>query len=51
MQPLIDEDAIGGLKFSACLPENLAIEMLEQRQADTNSTRKTLEAKERYVSG
>ena len=48
---MIDEDAIEGLKFSECLPVHLAIEMLEQRLSDTDSTRKTLEQDERYVSG
>jgi ATP-dependent helicase Lhr and Lhr-like helicase len=51
MRPLIDEDAIGGLKFSACLPDHLAVEMLEQRLSDTESTWRTLEQNERYVTG
>jgi ATP-dependent Lhr-like helicase len=50
-RPLIDQDAIEGLKFSECLPDHLAIEMLEQRLSDTESTKKTLEQEERYVSG
>jgi len=51
LRPSIDEEAINGLKFSACLPDHLSIEMLEQRLADTGSMRKTLEEDERCVSG
>ena len=51
IRPVIDEDAIEGLKFSECLPDHLAVEMLEQRLSDTESTRKTLEQTERYVAG
>ena len=51
IRPVIDEDAIEGLKFSECLPDHLAVEMLEQRLSDTESTRKTLEQNERYVAG
>jgi ATP-dependent Lhr-like helicase len=51
IRPFIDEDAIEGLKFSECLPDHLAIEMLEQRLCDVESTKKTLEQNERYVSG
>jgi ATP-dependent helicase Lhr and Lhr-like helicase len=51
LRPSIDEEAIKGLKFSACLPDHLSIEMLEQRLADTDSTKKTLEENARYVSG
>ena len=51
IRPVIDEDAIEGLKFSECLPNHLAVEMLEQRLSDTESTRKTLEQTERYVAG
>jgi ATP-dependent Lhr-like helicase len=51
IRPAIDEDAIEGLKFSECLPVQLAIEMLERRLSDTVSTNKTLEQYERYVAG
>lgn len=51
MRPAINEDAIGGLKFSACLPSHLAVETLEQRLVDTDATRKTLEQNERYITG
>jgi len=51
IRPVIDEDAFEGLKFSECLPDHLAVEMLEQRLSDAESTKKTLEQNERYVSG
>jgi ATP-dependent Lhr-like helicase len=34
LRPMIDENAVAGLKFSACLPPHLAVEMLERRVAD-----------------
>lgn len=42
MYPTVDEAAIDGLKFSECLPKELAIEMLERRLHDTEATRHTL---------
>src|SRR5205085_12561565 len=51
LRPVIDQDAIEGLKFSDCLSDRLAIEMLEQRLSDAESTKKTLEQNVRYVSG
>jgi ATP-dependent Lhr-like helicase len=50
LRPLVNEDAIGGLKFSQCLPKHLAIEMLEKRLADPDSTRRILEQKIRFVT-
>jgi ATP-dependent Lhr-like helicase len=51
LRPFIDADAVGGLKFSECLPDHLAIAMLEQRLSDAESTRKTLEQNESYPPG
>ena len=51
MRPVVDESAIDGLKFSECLPERFAVEMLEHRLTDTEAIIKTLAQKERYVSG
>ena len=51
MRPLIDEDAIDGLKFSECLPKSLAIEMLETRMFDAEATSKSLEQRVRFVAG
>ena len=50
IRPVVDQDAIEGLKFSECLPDHLAVEMLERRLSDTDSVRKTLEQYERYVA-
>jgi ATP-dependent helicase Lhr and Lhr-like helicase len=51
MAPTVDENAIGGLKFSECLPERFAVEMLEHRLSDMGSTIKILDQKRRYVAG
>lgn len=40
--PEIDNAAISGLKFSECLPEHLAIEMLQRRSTDEEALRETL---------
>lgn len=42
MRPAVDSFAIDGLKFSACLPIELAREMLERRMQDQESTRHVL---------
>jgi ATP-dependent Lhr-like helicase len=39
LRPMIDEKAIEGFKFSACLPPRLAIEMLERRMADNDGAK------------
>ena len=49
MYPAVDEAAIDGLKFSECLPNDLAIEMLERRLQDTEATRHILEEDVRFV--
>ena len=49
--PAVDEDAIGVLKFSNCLPEHFAVEMLEHRLSDEESTIKILDHEVRYESG
>jgi ATP-dependent Lhr-like helicase len=49
MRPVVDEAAIEGLKFSACLPIDLASEMLECRLQDRDSTRRVLDEKVRFV--
>jgi ATP-dependent Lhr-like helicase len=51
MAPTVDEDAIGGLKFSECLPQRFAVEMLKHRLSDRKSTIKILDQKRKYVSG
>jgi ATP-dependent Lhr-like helicase len=42
LRPAIDEKAVEGLKFSACLPPQLAIEMLERRMADLHGAKLVL---------
>ncbi|MCA9063024.1 MAG: ATP-dependent helicase, partial [Planctomycetaceae bacterium] len=42
MRPAVDEAAIDGLKFSECLPVDLATEMLERRLQDLQATRRVL---------
>ena len=49
MYPEIDDSAIDGLKFSECLPNDLAIEMLERRLQDTEATRHVLQEKVRSI--
>ena len=50
LRPRVDEGAIAGLKFAECLPAELAVEMLERRLVDIESTEKTLRQSERYVA-
>jgi len=50
MYPSIEEQAIDGLKFSECLPRELAIEMLEHRLQDSESTRKLFQQPVRFVT-
>ncbi|MEZ6051286.1 MAG: DEAD/DEAH box helicase [Planctomycetaceae bacterium] len=49
MRPIVDEAAIEGLKFSECLPIDLATEMLERRLQDQESTQRVLEEHVRCV--
>ncbi len=49
MRPAVDEAAIDGLKFSECLPIDLATEMLERRLQEPEATRRVLEEHVRFV--
>ncbi len=49
MRPAIDEAAIDGLKFSECLPTELAIEMLESRLQEPEATRHVLKKDVRFL--
>ena len=51
MRAAVDEDAVDGLKFSECLPGDLAIEMLERRLQDPDSTRRILGQRVRFLDG
>lgn len=49
MRPAVDAAAIDGLKFSECLPIELATEMLERRLQDPGTTRRVLEEYVRFL--
>lgn len=49
--PLIDEDALDGLKFSVCLPPDLAMTELEGRASDFESLGEFLAGPIEYVLG
>jgi ATP-dependent Lhr-like helicase len=49
MRPAVDEAAIDGLKFSECLPIELATEMLERRLQDVEATQRTLDEQVSFV--
>lgn len=49
MYPAVEEEALEGLKFSECLPAELAIQMLAHRLQDRNATRELLQQPVRYV--
>ena len=49
MRPAVDATAIDGLKFSECLPVELAIEMLERRLQEPEVTRRILEEHVRFL--
>ncbi len=42
LRPSIDESALTGLKFSACLPVAMATRLLAERMADTDGARRVL---------
>lgn len=49
MLPEVDEAAIDGLKFSECLPKELALEMLGRRLQDTAATTHVLQETVRHI--
>lgn len=49
MYPTVDEAAIDGLKFSECLPKEIAIEMLERRLQDADATCYVIQEKVRFI--
>ena len=50
MCPAVNEQAIEGLKFSECLPQELALEMLQERLRDDQSTTSLLKIPVRFVN-
>jgi len=49
MRVVVDEQAIKGLKFSECLPHDLALSMLQMRLSDRQATKWVLEQPERFI--
>ncbi len=49
LQPLVADDAIDGLKFSDCLPRDLARDMLATRLSDPQGCDTTLREPVRFV--
>lgn len=49
MQPAVDERAIEGLKFSECLPMNMALDMLRSRLKDASAVKSILQQQARSV--
>ncbi len=50
MSVAVEEHAIEGLKFSECLPRDLALDMLRTRLCDSPAVQYILEQPVRYVS-
>jgi ATP-dependent Lhr-like helicase len=50
MCPEVEEEAIEGLKFSACLPREMAVHLLGKRLQDPYAVRRTLRERVRFVS-
>jgi ATP-dependent Lhr-like helicase len=51
LEPQVEETALGGLKFSGCLPEELALATLKSRLRDEPATRAVLTQPTQVVSG
>jgi ATP-dependent Lhr-like helicase len=51
MSAAVEDGAIEGLKFSACLPHDLALDMLRSRLCDHSAVQSTLGQPVRYISG
>jgi ATP-dependent Lhr-like helicase len=45
----VDEQAIGGLKFSECLPKPVALEMLQERMTDSQALGRVLQQQIRFA--
>ena len=51
MSAAVEEGAIAGLKFSECLPQELALDMLQTRLCDHSAVQYTLGQPVRFVLG
>jgi ATP-dependent helicase Lhr and Lhr-like helicase len=50
VRPVVDEGVVDGLKFSACLPTDMAMEMLGDRLADVFGAKKVLYQRVRFIN-
>ena len=50
LHPAVDERALQSLKFSDCLPQELAVKILQRRLRDELAIRHALEAMPRFVT-
>jgi len=50
VRPVVDESVVDGLKFSACLPTEMALEMLGERLADTSGAKQVLNQTVRFTA-
>lgn len=49
MRPAVDEESIHGLKFSKCVPKELAIELIQERLKDPQATASVLRSLVKFV--
>jgi hypothetical protein len=49
VRPVLDDRVIDGLKFLACLPTEMALEMLGERLAYVSGARQVLEQRVRFI--
>ena len=49
MRPAVEEKAIDGLKFSECLPQDLAVRVVESRLRDPSAVEYTIHELPRFV--
>jgi hypothetical protein len=49
VRPVVDESVLDGLKFSACLPTEMALDMLGERLADVSGAKHILSRRVRLV--
>jgi ATP-dependent helicase Lhr and Lhr-like helicase len=49
MRPTIEDDSIRGLKFSECIPTQLAVELLQQRLSDAQASKSILDAPVKFT--
>ncbi len=49
VRPVVDESVLEGLKFSACLPTEMALEMLGERLADVSGAKQVLNQPARFI--